>query len=82
MNEFLDNQKLKYPIFNVNLLDSSIDSVLSRCSNFPSAQEPEQFKKLLPDISSLRERVTPEQLTRLRRVLVKKEGAFVNKKMT
>ena len=91
-DETIDQHKLKFDIGNIFSLNSSSfseilstkssisSSVLSSCSNFPSADDRAQVSEMLPDISELRERLTPEQLDRLQYVLMKNQGVFAKSK--
>ena len=72
-DETLDKNRLKFNVDNMFSLNSSSfpeipstkssisSSVLSSCSNFPSAEDKAQVDEMLPDISELRERLTPAQ---------------------
>ena len=85
-DETLDKNRLKFNVDNMFSLNSSSfpeipstkssisSSVLSSCSNFPSAEDRAHFDEMLPDISELRERLTPTQLGKLEQVLIKNQG--------
>ena len=91
-DETFEQHKLKFDIDNIFSLNSSSlseipftkssisSSVLSSYSNFPSADDKAQVSQMLPDISELRERLTPEQLERLQYVLMRNQGVFAKSK--